>query len=301
MAEGKGGDPEASAGAGGAARGADGPSLAFRVFLGFMAALGAVAAVFGAAYAASAFRAARDERDAAASEGQAAGGGTCSGFQSLIFYILLGTGALELKAYDPAGGPADPDFIHYNVTLKVGSNVAPSTIFRVEDGDRNYQEAMTAAGMLDKYLQGYLKDGKVYNPDSIGDNMSPEEFNTATQSATVVLMRYEAGATTMFPAQFEALAKGAAEGEYVMSLRTYRKSDPSHFQPHRAAHGVNGHDAAYDEARPHFHAWPLSEKVSVAQEGDYPKAGEMVRVENWGMEVYGAVMMTCYLGSGTRC
>ena len=38
MAEGKevGPDPEAGAGAGGAARGGDGPSLAFRVFLGFI-------------------------------------------------------------------------------------------------------------------------------------------------------------------------------------------------------------------------------------------------------------------------
>ena len=94
------------------------------------------------------------------------------------------------------------------------------------------------------------------------------------------------GATTLFPAQFEAIAR-TGENEYVLSLRTYRKSDPSHFQPHRAAHGVNGHDAAFDEARPHFHAWPLSEKVSVAQEGDYPKAGEAVRVDSWGMEVYG--------------
>ena len=72
----------------------------------------------------------------------------------------------------------------------------------------------------------------------------------------------------------------------MLSLRTYRKSDPSHFQPHRAAHGVNGHDAAFDEARPHFHAWPLSEKVSVAQEGDYPRSGEAVRVDSWGMEMY---------------
>ena len=286
MAEGKGGDPEAGAGGGGAARGGDGPLLAFRVFLGFMAALGAVAAVFGAAYAASAFRAARDERDAAASEGQAAGGGTCSGFQALMFFTLLGMGGIDLAAYDPAGGPADPDFIHYNVTMKVGTNVAPSTIFRVEAGDRNYQEAMTAAGMMDKYVAGYQKDGKVYNPDSIGDLMSPEEVKRAKRSAMVTLLRYEAGATTLFPAQFEAIAKGSEPGSYVLSLRTYRKSDPSHFQAHRAAHGVNGHDAAFDEARPHFHAWPLSEKVSVAQEGDYPKAGEAVRVDSWGMELY---------------
>ena len=58
---------------------------------------------------------------------------------------------IDLAAYDPAGGPADPDFIHYNVTMKVGTNVAPSTIFRVEAGDRNYQEAMLAAGMLRKH------------------------------------------------------------------------------------------------------------------------------------------------------
>ena len=277
MAEGKGGDPEASGGGSHA--------FPFRVFLGAMATLAAIAAVAGAAYAAMAFRSARDARDEAA-RGGATAGGTCSGFEALDFITLLGTAPLEMSAYAPAGGPADADFLHYNVTVKVGANAAPTAVFRRERDDRNLQDLWVTTEFMDMSLRGYEKYGVVFNPDSIADVTEPAVVADRMKPAMVTLLRYEAGATTLFPAQWVALARGSAEGEYVVSLRTYRKSDPSHFQPHRVAHGGSRH-VVYDPARPHFHdAYPLSERVSVAQEGDYPASGGKLVVANWGMEIY---------------